>query len=180
MDSKDIEKIIEKTMFRALQSRYHRYFADHPDATALLIDRKLSDISRFLTEKGQKGVYSEGDIDYKMDFFLYLDCFSMEDPQGKKFKFPFFVAIECDEHDYHEKTKDRTKKDKAKDNKLITGSLNILRFTASEITSDTDKCIEEIDRLLNAHYEKFKEILRKLNYYVQLRSYLNHEFDGLE
>ncbi len=173
MGLEDLEQI-EKTMHLALQRRYHRYFADYPDTTALLVNRKLSEISRFLTNKGQKAVYGEGDIDFKIDFFLYLDCFLIECPRGKKFKFPLIVAVECNKPDSPEIAKEQ-----AKDRMLKIGDLDTIRFTDSEITSSPDKCIEEIDRLLNAHYEKCREVLRKMNYYLQLRSYLNHEFDSL-
>ena len=150
---------IEQKMYLALQRKYIGYFINYPSTTALLVGRKLSDISRLLTDHGQKAVYGKGDVDFEIDLFLYLDCFLIDGPHGTRLRYPFFIGIECDGHDYHEKTKEQAKKDKSKDRILKASGLDIVRFTGSEITSEPDKCVEEIDKLRITHFEKVREIL---------------------
>lgn len=58
------------------------------------------------------------------------------------------VVIECDGHDFHEKTKEQAKKDKARDRKITAEGYKILRFTGSEIYNDLDRCIQEITDLI--------------------------------
>lgn len=153
---------IEQKMYLALQRKYIGYFINYPDTTALLVNRNLSDISRFLIEHGQKAIYSRGDVDFEIDLFLYLDCFLIDGTHNTRLRFPFWICIECDGHEYHEKTKEQAKKDKSKDRMLKAKNLDVVHFTGSEITSEPDKCVEEIDKLINAHFEKLKEILNKI------------------
>lgn len=58
------------------------------------------------------------------------------------------VIVECDGHDFHEKTKEQVSKDKKRDRHLVTGGHLILRFSGSEIVSDPDAVIQSIIRLL--------------------------------
>lgn len=45
----------------------------------------------------------------------------------------FKVAIECDGHDFHEKTKHQAARDKFRDRFLTASGYTVLRFTGSEI-----------------------------------------------
>lgn len=60
------------------------------------------------------------------------------------------VLVECDGHDFHEKTKLQASKDKARDRKLTSLGYSLLRFTGSEIWNDPFKCCEEIYDFLQA------------------------------
>lgn len=53
------------------------------------------------------------------------------------------VAVECDGHAFHERTKEQAAHDKARDRK-ITRTLPVLRFTGSEIHRDAMKCAGEV------------------------------------
>jgi len=55
-----------------------------------------------------------------------------------------FIAVECDGHDFHEKTKEQAKRDKARDRFLSTRVAKVLRFTGSEIYADPVKCCNEV------------------------------------
>lgn len=55
-----------------------------------------------------------------------------------------FIAVECDGHDFHEKTKEKAKRDKARDRFLSTRVAKVLRFTGSEIYADPVKCCNEV------------------------------------
>ena len=53
-------------------------------------------------------------------------------------------AIECDGHDFHERTKEQAKRDRSRDRQLTDAGLKVLRFTGSEIYQDSHSCFQEI------------------------------------
>jgi len=66
-----------------------------------------------------------------------------------------YFAIECDGHDFHEKTTQQAQRDKARDRHFQTAGLHIFRFTGSEIWSDpfsvADGIIESAYATMAAH-----------------------------
>lgn len=60
------------------------------------------------------------------------------------------VAIECDGHEFHEKTKEQAAHDKARDRFLSTSGWTVLRFTGSEIHKDPFGCALQVARFLAA------------------------------
>lgn len=75
---------------------------------------------------------------YRLDFLirLYMD--------GKHLD----IAIECDGHDFHEKTKEQASRDKKRDRALAAANIIVLRFTGSDIYSRTESCLSEISDFL--------------------------------
>lgn len=53
------------------------------------------------------------------------------------------VVVECDGHDFHEKTRKQAARDKARDRYLVRQSARVLRFTGSEIHRDALACANE-------------------------------------
>lgn len=53
------------------------------------------------------------------------------------------VVVECDGHDFHERTKEQAKRDRARDRHLQQQGLVVLRFTGSEIFQDAAACVKE-------------------------------------
>lgn len=69
---------------------------------------------------------------YRSDFFIYYhgpaeDCVSAG-------------IIECDGHDFHEKTKEQVRRDKERDRNLQGAGLTVLRYAGSEIVADPVAC----------------------------------------
>ena len=58
------------------------------------------------------------------------------------------IIIECDGHNFHEKTKEQAKKDKSRDRFLLNNGYYVLRFTGSEIYQNPRKCVQEIEDLI--------------------------------
>ena len=58
------------------------------------------------------------------------------------------IIVECDGHDFHEKTKEQAKKDKQRDRYLQQQGYQVLRFTGSEIWANPFKCAEEVIQVL--------------------------------
>ena len=68
-----------------------------------------------------------------------------EVPTRLDFAFPKQkIAIYCDGHDYHERTKEQAKRDRFQDRKLQQEGWVVLRFTGSEIHNDLDTVTDEI------------------------------------
>jgi len=59
-----------------------------------------------------------------------------------------FVVVECDGHDFHERTKEQAARDRSKDRAIQKLGYPILRFTGSEIYRDPIKCADEVVDLL--------------------------------
>lgn len=57
---------------------------------------------------------------------------------------PRVMVVECDGHDFHEKTKEQARRDKQRDRHFQSRGYKVLRFTGSEIWADPDACAEEI------------------------------------
>lgn len=71
---------------------------------------------------------------YRVDFLLWFLC-------GRH---TAGVVIECDGHNYHDKTKEQAARDKARDRALLTAGYPVMRFTGSEIFADPIKCAEQV------------------------------------
>jgi very-short-patch-repair endonuclease len=67
---------------------------------------------------------------------------------------PRWMIVECDGHEYHERTKEQARRDKKRDRFFTAKEFKVLRFTGSEIWADPDACAEEIDENLayNDHF----------------------------
>ena len=71
---------------------------------------------------------------YRVDFYLeYRDHLG----GGKG------LIVECDGHDFHEKTKDQAQRDKKRD-RILQKTAPVLRFTGSEIWKDAHGCADQI------------------------------------
>lgn len=58
------------------------------------------------------------------------------------------LAIECDGHDFHEKTKEQAARDKSRDRALVQAGMHVIRFTGSEIFRDAESCVRQIEAIL--------------------------------
>lgn len=56
------------------------------------------------------------------------------------------IAVECDGHDYHERTKAQAARDRQRDRFLMAAGWSVLRFTGSEIYADPENCGAELVR----------------------------------
>ena len=54
------------------------------------------------------------------------------------------VFIECDGHDFHERTKKQAANDRRRDREIQQSGAHILRFTGSEIWSDPIECASQV------------------------------------
>lgn len=68
-----------------------------------------------------------------------------------------YVALECDGHDYHERTKEQAAYDRARDRYMTTKNVRVMRFTGSEIFHDVAGCAEQIADLCGTLYENLRK-----------------------
>lgn len=73
-------------------------------------------------------------LDWKVDFLL-----GMERDAGR----PRFIVVECDGHEFHERTKEQAAKDRSRDRRLQDAGYRIHRYTGSEIYRDPLKCVSD-------------------------------------
>lgn len=95
----------------------------------------------FLTPQAKFGTY-------RADFCLWFVCGRSKGG----------VVIECDGHDFHEKTKEQAARDKKRDREILKAGFPVMRFSGSEIFKDTPSCISQIkDVLADILYRVSKE-----------------------
>jgi hypothetical protein len=58
------------------------------------------------------------------------------------------LFIECDGHDFHERTKEQAEHDRSKDRAIQAAGIHILRFTGREIWRDASHVVGEIIKFL--------------------------------
>lgn len=82
---------------------------------------------------------------YRIDFRVTIKEYD------RKYENGFFlchVFVECDGHNFHERTKEQAKRDRSRDRYIQSLGFPVLRFTGSEIYDDPIKCAEEVFRQL--------------------------------
>lgn len=72
------------------------------------------------------------------------------DPKDADYPGPIHIAIECDGHNFHERTKEQATRDKRRDRELTTEGWRVLRFTGSEIWNDPKSCSEQVLRVVES------------------------------
>jgi very-short-patch-repair endonuclease len=66
----------------------------------------------------------------------------------------WLIAIECDGHDYHERTKQQAAYDRSRDRELLALGISTIRFTGSEIHHDADRCAADAFRCARVQSER--------------------------
>jgi very-short-patch-repair endonuclease len=82
---------------------------------------------------------------YRLDFYI-------EGTRGGIDGVYFKLAIECDGHDFHERTKVQARRDRQKDRWLQSNGIAIFRFTGSEIWNNAETCVDQIDTFISEKY----------------------------
>lgn len=59
-------------------------------------------------------------------------------------RYPRSLVVECDGHDFHERTKEQAERDKRRDRAISAAGYPVFRFTGRELHRDARACVEEI------------------------------------
>lgn len=109
-----------------------------------LEDSKLYNIEKFnpfidvLDIKKQESIQC-GNNNYRVDFCIYVNY--------KKQGIKCFV-IECDGHEFHQKTKEQVEKDNTRTRNLQKAGYEVIRFSGTEIWHKPRKCVDEIINII--------------------------------
>lgn len=71
---------------------------------------------------------------YKADFLIWFS----------RKKYVHGVVVECDGHDFHERTKEQAGRDKRRDREILAAGYPVVRFTGSEIFKDPFACAQQV------------------------------------
>lgn len=72
---------------------------------------------------------------FRVDFLLRVRC-HLRDRIG--------IVVECDGHEFHERTKEQAARDKSRDRRLAELGYTVLRFTGSEIYRNPLACASQV------------------------------------
>lgn len=84
---------------------------------------------------------------YKADFLLYR--YALDKSKHNLVRLPPIV-VECDGHDFHEKTKQQAAHDRRRDRFMSIKGYHVMRFTGSEIYRDVKQCADEVDEMFSS------------------------------
>lgn len=70
--------------------------------------------------------------------------------RGKKRE---IVVVECDGHDFHERTKQQAAHDRSRDRWMAAKGIIVIRFTGSEIWKSPIACVEQVSDILRARMQ---------------------------
>lgn len=83
---------------------------------------------------------------YRIDFAVHVTA-------GQR---SAWIAVECDGHDFHERTKEQAARDKARDRALTAAGFRVMRFTGSEIHTSPMNCALQVSSLATSIAEEWE------------------------
>lgn len=138
-----VESPIEKLMYGAFRAHEIGLW-DYPVKVMLLSGQTIEYIRAIPDNEMEPFliyVWPQTKIgDYRVDFLTMASTYTGRLIERKK----HFIAIECDGHDFHEKSKYQAARDKARDRFLVRDGVPVMRFTGSEVWADAMGCAGEV------------------------------------
>jgi len=139
---------IEHLFYAALVTMARRGLTSISEVVPVRPDYPL-ERARYGTRMGghpQTTAFAEGQVQiagWRVDFLIHYPEFSLGfdengDPGLAR------LIVECDGHDFHERTKEQAARDRARDRLAQYEGLPVLRFTGSEIWNDPMAVAEEV------------------------------------
>lgn len=136
-----IEKLFSASLFTYLRIGLHELKNDAYFCTKQeFVDSLLESEQR----AGQMVVQTQAQLpDWRVDFLIYCYAdwprFETYRPHGWR-----KLIVECDGHDFHERTKEQAAKDRARDREAQASGYEIFRFTGSELWKDPMGCVKQV------------------------------------
>lgn len=95
--------------------------------------------------KNQDEITSNGNV-YRSDFMITVDYSLPNGIECARF------VVECDGHDYHEKTKSQVVRDNKRSRDLLADGYIVVRFSGSEIHRSPYDCVKDLMRIISNYY----------------------------
>lgn len=163
MEHSSSENNLFSTALNVISSGYINKACQHIERLCAVIESPIEELMLYgLILSAQEEVE---DIGFVVDGYAFGDCESGADylviePQAKienyradflltyKSSFPGYekdrqLIIECDGHDFHDKTKQQASRDKERDREMKKLGYEVFRFTGSDIWNDVYSCAKE-------------------------------------
>jgi very-short-patch-repair endonuclease len=152
-----VESPIEEMMFWAilgeasgrgadLQSKWHGFYDNHEKAPTVCCVSH-SDTRTYLSP--QRRLSPAGGSVYRVDFVFLVIRYE----HGERLD-SVRMIVECDGHDFHERTKEQAKRDKKRDRQFQTSGFMVARFTGSEVFNDARGCARQLFEMVAAQQER--------------------------
>lgn len=129
------ESPIEEIFLAAFYSQsLHRDFFD-----IVMLGKPIGDMSKGKFQGETIYILQQAKVGrYRVDFLIIDASCPLEIAD------PRFMIVECDGHEFHEKTKEQVERDKKRDRYFQSKNFKVLRFSGSEIWKDAFGCVEEV------------------------------------
>lgn len=82
---------------------------------------------------------------YRVDFLVEIKDFRLG--------IDLDVAIECDGHEFHQKTKEQAESDRKRERDILESGRIVIRFTGSEIFNESPRCARQLIRIIRKHID---------------------------
>ena len=89
---------------------------------------------------------------YRLDFYFIVKYKNQETK---------YYGIECDGHEFHQKTKEQVEYDNQRQRDLQSEGIEIIRFSGSEIWKQPQKCVEEVKKIILSNCKYISNISTK-------------------
>lgn len=152
---------VQQMVIEALESRLRDILIDLQDTEspieqlmAVALSKRVGNMTFPAALRHQAIVMPQMGIEcakkkYRADFLLLVGDISDHDEMLK-------IVVECDGHDFHEKTKQQATRDKRRDRDMLAAGYNVLRFTGQEVWKDPLACAKEVSSTIRSlHTEKW-------------------------
>jgi very-short-patch-repair endonuclease len=107
-----------------------------------LFSAKEEDRASVFSDKATLVIEPQAQLDgWRVDFLLYSFDFGIHPGHRAGWN---MLIVECDGHDFHERTKEQAAKDRSRDRWAQSKGVKIFRFTGSELWRDPMKCLEDV------------------------------------
>ena len=127
-----------KDMFIAylLNDAFNTNGCKSPIEQILYMAMKLTCGCHYFDFEPQKEIIADSGKKYYADFAIYST--------DESSYYDIVLLVECDGHEYHEKTKAQVRRDNEREYDLRMSGYDILHFSGSQIYADPFKCANEI------------------------------------
>ncbi|MGR0185520.1 endonuclease domain-containing protein [Azospirillum aestuarii] len=150
---KKCESPIEQKMLIALRFiEAPLFFSSTYDMRPLPVGRVVFSEAAFLKRNAIEAceIYPQASVgQYRVDFLIVckFEC-SVQ---------AHYIVVECDGHDFHDRTKEQAARDKKRDRDLASVGCHVLRFTGSEIVRDAKGCATQVAQFLHELESRFRK-----------------------
>lgn len=125
---------IERLLFAAVKLICRLRLSEHQN----LVDITESGLPNGCVEAASPTlfVHRQAQLPFGRVDFIFHTC----DPNGSWHR----LIVECDGHDFHERTKEQAARDKSRDRHTVMAGYKVFRFTGSEIWRDPMGCAQQV------------------------------------